>query len=52
MAVVINAALLIAYTIITAFFFEPWWVGFTIGFWIAIVQLTIVIFIKYYQSFY
>ena len=52
MAVVINAALLIAYTIITASVFEPWWIGFTIGFWIAIVQLTIVIFIKYYQSYY
>ena len=48
MAVVINAALLIAYTIITASVFEPWWIGFTIGFWFAIIQLTIVIFIKYY----
>jgi hypothetical protein len=47
-AVVFNAALLIAYTIITATVFEPWWIGFTIGCWVAIVQLTIVIFIKYY----
>ncbi len=51
-AVMLNSALLVAYTIITAFAFDPWWVGFTIGFWVAIVQLTLVIFIKYYQSYY
>lgn len=36
----------------TAFSFSPWYVGFTIGVWIAIIQLTIIIFIKYYQSYY
>ena len=36
----------------TAFSFNPWYVGFTIGMWIAIIQLTIIIFIKYYQSYY
>jgi heme/copper-type cytochrome/quinol oxidase subunit 4 len=37
---------------VTAFSFKPWYVGFTIGMWIAIIQLTIIIFIKYYQSYY
>jgi hypothetical protein len=51
-AVIVNAALLILYTVLTSVFFEPWYVGFTIGFWIAIIQLTLIIFIKYYQSYY
>jgi hypothetical protein len=51
-AIILNAALLILYSLVTAFSFNPWYVGFTIGMWIAIVQLTIIIFVKYYQSYY
>jgi hypothetical protein len=51
-AVILNEALLILYSIVTAFYFDPWYVGFTIGVWIAIIQLTIIVFIKYYQSYY
>jgi hypothetical protein len=51
-AIILNSALLILYSLVTAFAFDPWYVGFTIGTWIAIVQLTIIIFVKYYQSYY
>lgn len=47
-----NVGLLILYTILTSSIFQPWWVGFTIGFWIAIAQLTFVIFMKFYQTYY
>ena len=43
---------MILYSLVTAFSFKPWYVGFTIGIWLAIIQLTIIIFIKYYQSYY
>lgn len=51
-SVMVNAGLLILYTIVTCASFEPWWIGFTVGFWVAIGQLTIVVFIKYYHSYY
>jgi hypothetical protein len=30
-------ALLILYSLVTAFYFDPWYVGFTVGMWIAII---------------
>lgn len=50
--VAMNIALLVFYTILTSFIFQPWWVGFTIGFWISILQLTFIVFTKYYQTYY
>ena len=49
---VVNAALLLTYTLLTSFIFAPWYVGFTVGIWLGIIELTIIIFIKYYQTFY
>jgi hypothetical protein len=37
LAAVLNIALLILYTLLTAAIFKPWWIGFTIGLWIAII---------------
>ncbi|TNV87378.1 hypothetical protein FGO68_gene13525 [Halteria grandinella] len=51
-AVILNVSLIILYTVLTSIIFKPWWVGFTIGFWIAIAQLTLIIFIKFYQTYY
>lgn len=35
-AVILNGALIILYTILTASVFKPWWVGYTIGIWVGI----------------
>jgi hypothetical protein len=51
-SVVVNAALLLTYSLLTSFIFSPWYVGFTVGVWLGIIELTIIIFIKYYQTFY
>ena len=51
-SVVVNAALLLTYSLLTSFIFAPWYVGFTVGVWLGIIELTIIIFIKYYQTFY
>ena len=51
-SMVVNAALLLTYSLLTSFIFAPWYVGFTVGVWLGIIELTIIIFIKYYQTFY
>lgn len=51
-AVVTNASLIILYTVLTSFVFEPWFIGFTIGLWVGIVEMTFLIFLKYYQTYY
>jgi sterol desaturase/sphingolipid hydroxylase (fatty acid hydroxylase superfamily) len=51
-AVLINACLLLTYSLLSSFMFSPWYAGFTVGIWIAIVELTIVLLIKYYQTYY
>ena len=51
-SVILNLALLSLYTILTSLIFSPWWVGYTIGSWIMIAQLSLIIFIKYYQMYY
>jgi hypothetical protein len=48
----VNMGLIVLYTVLTSFVFKPWWVGFTIGMWVAVIELTIVLFIKYYQTYY
>lgn len=50
--VIANFVLITLYSILTSLIFDPWWVGYTIGSWIAVIELTIVIFVKYYQTFY
>jgi hypothetical protein len=47
-----NIILIVTYTILTSIVFKPWWIGFTVGMWIAIFELTLIIFIKYYQMYY
>jgi len=49
---VANFALLTLYTILTSFVFSPWWVGFTIGMWLIVIELTLFIFIRFYQTYY
>jgi hypothetical protein len=51
-AVVTNASLIILYTVLTSLVFEPWFIGFTIGLWVGIVEMTFLIFLKYYQTYY
>lgn len=44
--------MILLYTLVTLSIYKPWWVGFSIGFWIGIAQFTVIIFLKYYQSYY
>ncbi|CDW72149.1 dek1-calpain-like protein [Stylonychia lemnae] len=47
-----NIIINIIFMIITSSSYSPKWVGFTIGVWIFIVELAIIIFIKFYQTYY
>ena len=51
-ALLLNIIALGAYTIITARIYKPWIVGYTIGSWIAISQLTLLMLIKFYQNYF
>ncbi len=51
-AVLLNIAFLLLYNILTSLILTFWWVGYTIGSWIMIAQLTLIILIKYYQMYY
>lgn len=47
-AILTNLGTLILYGILTGYYFQPWWVGYTISSWISIIEFTILAFVKYY----
>ena len=49
-AVVVNAATLFLFSVVSSIIFAPWWVGCIVGIWIGIIELTIIMFIKFKKN--
>jgi hypothetical protein len=51
-SVVVNAAVLLTYSLITSFIFEPSYIGATAGIWVAIFEATLIIMLKFISDKY
>lgn len=49
---VVNAAVLLTYSVITSFIFEPSYLGATAGIWIVIFEATLIIMLKFISDKY
>ena len=51
-SVVVNAAVLLTYSLITSFIFEPSYMGATAGIWVGIFEATLIIMLKFISDRY
>ena len=49
---VFNIIAVVVFTIVASGSLDPWWIGYTIGSWVAIAELTFFMFVKFYQNYF
>jgi hypothetical protein len=47
-----NIVCVVVYTVVASKSVDPWWVGYTVGSWVAIIELTFFMFVKFYQNYF